>query len=93
MGERMGDTLSADARKAFLASKNQADAARVVGMDGKAFRNVTRNVFGVYVSRDDAGAWDERTRAFRLAYHISTGDARKAVVAAFKNGDAAPPKP
>lgn len=82
--------MSAKDTAAFLASGTQADAARVVGMDGKAFRNITRSVFGVYVSR--GGTWDERMRAFRLAYHNSTGDARKAVVAAFKNGDATPPK-
>ena len=82
--------LNAKDTAAFLASPNQATAARIVGVDGKSFRDTTRKVFGVYVSR--GGTWDDRMRAFRLAYHNATGDARKAVVDAYKNGDATPPQ-
>jgi hypothetical protein len=84
--------LNAKDAAAFLATTTQAQAARVVGMDGKTFRDITRRMFGVYVSRDDGGTWDERTRAFRLAYHNASADARKGIVAAFKAGDATPPK-
>ena len=83
--------LNAKDAAAFLATTTQAQAARVVGMEGKAFRNITRNAFGVYVSRD--GAWDERTRTYRLAYHNAQGNAdlRALIVKAFKAGDDAPP--
>ena len=76
---------------AFLATPNQAVAARMLGVNGKAFRTITRNIFGVYVSHDDAGAWDERTKRYRYAYHNASGDARKALVAAWKAGDELPP--
>lgn len=83
--------LTKEQRAAFLASNTQAGAARIVAMDGKTFRDTTRKVFGVYVSRD--GTWDERTRAFRLAYHeASNADARKAIAQAFKDGADTPPK-
>jgi hypothetical protein len=86
-------TLTKEQTAAFLASKNQAEAARIVGMAGRPFRDRTRRDLNVYVSRDGQGEWDARTRAFRLALHIAPdGDARKAIVAAFKAGDAAPPK-
>ena len=89
----VADKVSAeDARlAAFLATTTQAQAARLMGQPGKAFRDITRSVFGVYVSRDDGGAWDERVKRFRYAYATTSGDARKAVVAAYKVGDEVPP--
>ena len=78
---------------AFMATDNQAQAARIMGMGGKPFRDITRGVFGVHVSHDDATDWnkDERLRSFRYAYAVASGDARKSVRDAWKNGDDAPP--
>lgn len=82
--------LSAKDRRAFLASATQADAARIVGIDGKTFRNGTRSMLGVFVSKG-LGAWDDRTRAFRLALHeADTPDARRSIALAFREGKATP---
>lgn len=83
--------LTAEQRKAFLASPTQAVAARVINVDAKAFREGTRRGFGVFVSRG-LGAWDDRTKAFRLAtIEADTQEQRTAVCVAFRNGDDAPP--
>lgn len=77
--------VSAEQRKAFLASNTQADAARVLGVSGKGFRDITRNVFGVHVSR--GGTWDDRLRKARLAYALaSNATERKAIADAYKSG-------
>ena len=80
--------LSAEQRKAFLATATQADAARVVNMEGKSFRNITRGAFGVFVSR--GGTWDDALKRARLAYHEAAGDSdkRRAIVQAFKDAQA-----
>ena len=80
-------------RDAFLASNTQAEGARILKVDGKTYREGTRRGMGVYVSHTNGrtGEWDARTRAFRLALHERDGDARAAVIAAWKNGDDAPP--
>lgn len=89
--------LDAKQRAAFLASPTQAVAARIVQQDGKAFRNVSRDVFGIFVQGSNThaqnGAWDDRTRAFRLAHIEASGNAplRAAIVAAYKDGADTPP--
>lgn len=78
-----------------LAAPTQAQAARALNVPGKSFRDGTRGVFGVFVSRDGEGAdaaW-VRVRAYRIAYAARTGDARAAVVAAWKAGDPLPDAP
>jgi hypothetical protein len=88
----MSVTLNDDERAAFVAAPRQADMARIVGMVGKSFRDVSRRVFGLYVSHGDA--LDDRARAFLLAYHTEpSADARVAIVQAWKAGDDAPPSP
>lgn len=79
-------------RAAFIACARQADMARLLGVNGKGFRDVTRRVFGTYVSHGDA--LDERLRAFLYAYHVTAkgnADARIAIVRAWKDGAEAPP--
>jgi hypothetical protein len=83
------DAITLDA---WNACARQADMARLLGIAGKSFRDVTRRVFGTYVSHGDA--LDDRLRAFLFAYHITyagNADARIAVRKAFTNGDALPP--
>jgi len=73
---------------AWNACARQSDMARLLGKPGKGVRDVTRRVFGVYVSHGDA--LDERLRAFLYAYHVTyatNADARVALVKAWKNGD------
>jgi hypothetical protein len=73
---------------AWNACARQADMARLLGREGKAFRDVTRRVFGAYVSHGDA--LDERLRAALYAYHVTLAgdsDARIALVKAFKAGE------
>ena len=92
MTTRKDVPASEDARKvAFMATTNQAQAARVLGQPEKPFRDVSRGKFGIYVSHDDGGTWDARNKEYRYAYAITSGDARKAVLASFKAGDALPP--
>jgi hypothetical protein len=70
------------------ACARQADMARLLGREGKAFRDVTRRVFGAYVSHGDA--LDARLRDALYAYHVTlAGDAeaRVALVKAFKAGE------
>ena len=88
----MAVTLNDEQRVAFLSAPRQADMSRIVGMAGKSFRDVSRRVFGLYVSHGDA--LDDRARAFLLAYHTEpNADARVAIVQAWKRGDDAPPSP
>lgn len=72
---------------AWNACARQADMARLLGRDGKTFRDVTRRVFGTYVSHGDA--LDSRLRAFLFAYHVTlagNSDGRVALVRAWKDG-------
>jgi hypothetical protein len=74
----------------YVGAPTPESAARALGMpNGKAFRRVLRDVFGLYVSR--GGTWDARTRAFVFAWRNASGDARTRIVASFKAGDALPP--
>lgn len=73
--------LNDDDRAAFLASRNQADAARIVGHEGKTFREKTRKRLHVFVSREGQGSWDDRTRAFRLALHEAETSAEESRIA------------
>jgi hypothetical protein len=73
---------------AWNACARQSDMARLLGREGKSFRDVTRRVFGAYVSHGDA--LDERLRAALYAYHVTLAgdsDARIALVKAFKAGE------
>jgi hypothetical protein len=84
-GDRMTDTIE---RATWDACARQADMARLLGREGKAFRDVTRRVFGAYVSHGDA--LDARLRAALYAYHVTLAgdsDARIALVKAFKAGE------
>jgi hypothetical protein len=77
---------------AWNACARQADMARLLGVQGKTFRDVTRRLFGTYVSHGDA--LDARLRAFLYAYHVTyagNADARKATRDAFHAGEEAPP--
>ena len=85
-----GDSMAKDevTRDAWDACARQADMARLLGREGKSFRDVTRRVFGAYVSHGDA--LDARLRAALYAYHVtyaSDADARIEVVRAFKSGE------
>lgn len=84
--------LTKEQRVAFLASPNQAQAAVVIGMPGRSFRDVTRRVFGVHVSR--GGSWDDALKNARLAYIDAEGntDLRARIVAAYKAGEPLPVK-
>ena len=48
-------------RAAFMAANTPAAAARVIGWDGKRFRNVLRSILGVYVSHGDT--FDSKVKA------------------------------
>lgn len=87
-GDGMADAITLDA---WNACARQADMARLLGREGKSFRDVTRRVFGTYVSHGDA--LDARLRAYLYAYHVALAgdsDARIALVKSFKAGDDAP---
>ena len=73
---------------AWNACARQSDMARLLGVVGKSFRDVTRRVFGVFVSQGDA--LDARLRAYLFAYHVTLrgdADARVALVYAWKHDD------
>lgn len=75
----------------FLACARQADIARLIGRDGKSTRDVSRRVFGIYVSQGDA--LDARARTFLYNYWVATAgnaDARTALVKAWKDGEDVP---
>jgi hypothetical protein len=77
---------------ALLASHSPAEFARILGRNGKVVRDVLRGRFGVYVSRDARGhdaAWSEVLPYF-AAYYTRDGDARAAVLAAWKAGEGVP---
>lgn len=81
----MADTIE---RATWDACARQADMARLLGREGKAFRDVTRRVFGAYVSHGDV--MDARLRGALYAYHVTlAGDAeaRVALVKAYKAGE------
>jgi hypothetical protein len=88
-------TVTKEQRAGVLASSTQAEAARILNTDGRTFRNGTRSRLGVFVSHTQGreGAWDMRTRAFRLALHEAQGntDATRAIMDAWKGGADAPP--
>lgn len=80
----MTDKVTLDA---WNACARQADMARLLGREGKTFRDVTRRVFGQYVSHGDA--LDARLRAFLFAYHVTlagNADGRVALVKSWKDG-------
>jgi hypothetical protein len=73
---------------AWNACARQADMARLMGVVGKSFRDITRRVFGVYVNSGDP--LDARLRAYLFAFHITLAgdkDARLALVHAWRDGD------
>lgn len=76
-------------RAAFIAAPTPAAAARIVGRNGKGFRDVLRSVFGVYVSRDGSDAW-AKVAPYAYAYLSADGTKRKAIADAFKNGKPLP---
>ena len=89
------DAITLDAWNALA---RQADMARALGREGKSFRDVTRRVFGAYVSHGDP--LDARLRAYLYAYHVTlagNADARVALVKSWKSGasidDALAPAP
>lgn len=55
------------------ACNTQAQAARIVGMPGKSFRDITRDKLGLYVSRD--GSWGPT----HAAAWANTGRGRRAI--------------
>ena len=55
MADNIGATFVALV-ESMGACATQADAARIIGMGGKSFRDVTRDKLGTYVSR--GGVWD-----------------------------------
>jgi len=68
-------TTKRDAVKdAALASATPAAFARAIGKDGRGVRNVLRSRFGVYVSKDGAGAFDDALKSALYA-HIVDHDA------------------
>jgi len=70
-------------RTAFLAAPRQSDMARLLGVTGRSFRNVTRAVFGAYVSHGDA--LDDVLRAALLAYHTAdTVEERKRIAQEYR---------
>lgn len=78
-------------REDWDACARQADMARLLGREGKSFRDVTRRVFGAYVSHGDA--LDARLRGALYAYHVThanDADARIELVRAFKAGEDIP---
>ena len=84
-GDGMADSIE---RATWDACARQADMARLLGREGKAFRDVTRRVFGAYVAHGDA--LDARLRGALYAYHVTlAGDAeaRIALVRAYKAGE------
>jgi hypothetical protein len=83
------DAPTTDVRAVVLASDVPAIAARALGVNAKQYRDTLRDRFGVYVSRDRS-AYDARARAFAYAFHTTNGDARKAVLQAWKDGADAP---
>jgi hypothetical protein len=83
------DAITLDA---WNACARQSDMARLLGVAGKSFRDVTRRVFGAYVSHGDA--LDDRLRAFLYAYHVTAAgnsDARIEIKRAFVDGAPTPP--
>jgi hypothetical protein len=87
-GDSMADTIE---RATWDACARQADMARLLGREGKAFRDVTRRVFGAYVSHGDT--LDVRLRDALYAYHVThanDADARIALVKAYKAGEDIP---
>lgn len=61
--------------------------ARLLGRDGKTFRDVSRRVFGFYPTHGDI--LDARVRAFLYAYHVTlagNADGRVILARAFKTG-------
>jgi hypothetical protein len=73
---------------AWNACAVQADMARLLEVEGKGFREVTRKTFGVYVNRGDV--LDARLRAYLFAYHVTlkgNADARIVCAKAYKAGD------
>jgi hypothetical protein len=84
-GDSMAEEITLDA---WNACARQADMARLLGREGKAFRDVTRRVFGAYVSHGDA--LDARLRSALYAYHVTLAgdaDARIALVKSYKAGE------
>ena len=84
-GKGMGD---APTLEQFLACARQADIARLIGRDGKGTRDVSRRVFGIFVSQGDA--LDTRARTFLLGYWVTFADnatARVALGRAYKLGE------
>lgn len=76
---------------AWMACARQSDMARLLGRPGKATRDVSRRVFGIYVSHGDT--LDARARAFLYAYHVTLAgdaDARVALVKEWKDGAPTP---
>jgi hypothetical protein len=73
---------------AWNACARQADMARLLGREGKSFRDVTRRVFGQYVAHGDT--LDARLRGALYAYHVThagNADARIELVRAYKAGE------
>jgi hypothetical protein len=81
----MADTIE---RATWDACARQADMARLLGREGKSFRDVTRRVFGAYVAHGDT--LDARLRGALYAYHVTLAgdsDARIELVRAYKAGE------
>lgn len=71
--------------EAFKGCARQSDIARLLGKPGKSTRDVSRRVFGLYVSQ--GGVLDDGMRAILFAYHVlfaGDADARIALVNAYK---------
>lgn len=84
-------TTDAPTLEQFLACARQADIARLIGRDGRSTRDVSRRVFGIYVSHGDA--LDARARTFLYHYWVTTAgnaDARTALINAWKAGEDVP---
>jgi len=64
-------------RDAFMATARQSDAARLVGMDGSRFRDISRHVFNAYVSK--GAAWDDTLKGKVWAYVNGTPAERAAM--------------
>lgn len=86
--EKAKGTGDAPTLEQFLACARQADIARLIGRDGKGTRDVSRRVFGIFVSQGDA--LDVRARTYLHAYWITfegNATARVALGRAYRAGE------